>query len=82
MVRPGECVDLYYYDAETSKKQCFPTTQNTKYVQQFANLTGGTIPGVDLVVFGVLLILCVAYAPRGVLGLAQGWLGRLKGARP
>jgi ABC-type branched-subunit amino acid transport system permease subunit len=40
------------------------------------------IPGVDLVVFGVLLILCVAYAPRGVLGLAQGWLGRLKGARP
>ncbi len=48
----------------------------------FANLTGGTIPGVDLVVFGVLLILCVAYAPRGVLGLAHGWLGRLKGARP
>jgi branched-chain amino acid transport system permease protein len=48
----------------------------------FANLTGGAIPGVDLVVFGVLLILCVAYAPRGVLGLVQGWLGRLKGARP
>jgi branched-chain amino acid transport system permease protein len=48
----------------------------------FANLTGGAIPGVDLVVFGVLLILCVAYAPRGVLGLAQGWLGKLKGTRP
>ncbi len=48
----------------------------------FANLTGGAIPGVDLVVFGVLLILCVAYAPRGVLGLAEGWLGRLKGTRP
>lgn len=42
MVRPGECLDLYYYDGETSKKQCFPTTQNTKYVQQFANLTGGS----------------------------------------
>ena len=36
MVRPSEAVDLYYYDAETSKKQAFATTQNTKYVQQFA----------------------------------------------
>ena len=42
MVRPGECVDIYYYDGETSKKQCFPVTQNTKFVQQFANLTGGS----------------------------------------
>jgi hypothetical protein len=42
MVRPGECVDVYYYDAETSKKQCFPTTQNTKYVTAFQNLAGGS----------------------------------------
>jgi hypothetical protein len=42
MVRPGPCEDLYYYDGETSRKQCFPTTVNTKYVQQFANLTGGS----------------------------------------
>ena len=42
MVRPGECEDVYYYDGETSKKQCFPTTVNTKFVQQFANLTGGS----------------------------------------
>jgi len=42
MVRPGPCVDLYYYDGETHQKQCFPTTQNTKYVQQFQNLTGGS----------------------------------------
>jgi branched-chain amino acid transport system permease protein len=35
----------------------------------FANLFGGAWPGADLVVFGVLLILCVAYAPRGLLGL-------------
>jgi branched-chain amino acid transport system permease protein len=41
----------------------------------FAMLTGGAIPGVDLVVFGVLLILCVAYAPGGVLGLLRR-LGR------
>lgn len=42
----------------------------------FANLMGGAVPGVDLVVFGVLLIACVAYAPRGVLGLVQGWFKR------
>lgn len=37
----------------------------------FARLMGGSIPGIDLVVFGLLLILCVAYAPRGILGLVQ-----------
>ena len=42
MVRPGEVMDIYYYDADTSKKQAFPVSQNTKYVQQFANLTGGS----------------------------------------
>jgi len=42
MVRPGHVFDVYYYDADTSKKQAFPVTQNTKYVQQFANLTGGS----------------------------------------
>lgn len=36
-----------------------------------ANLTGGAIPGIDLVLYGVLLILTVAYAPRGILGLLQ-----------
>ena len=42
MVHSGNELDLYYYDAETSKRQTFPTTQNTKYIQQFANLTGGS----------------------------------------
>ena len=42
MVRPGEPIDMYYYSGETSKKSAFPTTQNTKYVQQFASLSGGT----------------------------------------
>jgi hypothetical protein len=42
LVRSGECVDLYYYDGESNKKQCFATTVNTKYVQQFNNLTGGS----------------------------------------
>ena len=42
LVRPGKCVDLYYPDPETAHKQCYRTTQNTRYVQQFANLTGGS----------------------------------------
>lgn len=42
------------------------------------DLTGGAVPGVDLVLFGALLILCVAFAPRGIIGL----LSRLRfGAR-
>jgi branched-chain amino acid transport system permease protein len=44
----------------------------------FANLFGGAWPGVDLVVFGILLILCVAYAPRGVIGI----LDRYRRAAP
>jgi branched-chain amino acid transport system permease protein len=35
----------------------------------FANLFGGALPGADLVVFGILLILCVAFAPRGLIGI-------------
>ena len=42
MSRPGACEDIYYYSAETSKKQCWSSTQNTKYQQAFANLSGGT----------------------------------------
>jgi branched-chain amino acid transport system permease protein len=46
----------------------------------FAELTGGALPGVDLVAFGVLLILCVALAPRGVIGLAAGITIKAQGA--
>lgn len=77
MVRPSEPVDLYYYDAETSKKQAFPTTQNTKYVQEFANKAGGssvfTIPPQN----GIQDIVCTFgfNAPGNVAGLAlpNGW---------
>jgi hypothetical protein len=58
MVRPGEPMDLYYYDGETSRKQAFPTTVNTKFVQNFQTLTGGsstfTIPPSN----GIQDILC------------------------
>lgn len=42
LLRPGKCVDIYYPDPETAKKQCFRTSVNTKYVQQFSNLGQGT----------------------------------------
>jgi branched-chain amino acid transport system permease protein len=35
----------------------------------FSHMIGGSVPGVDLIIFGVLLILCVAFAPKGLLGL-------------
>lgn len=45
---PGECVDIYYANKDTTKKQCFPTTVNTRFVQNFASLGSGvntfTIP--------------------------------------
>jgi len=79
MVRPGECLDLYYYDGETSKKQCFPTTQNTRYVQQFANLTGGssvfTIPPTNGLqdVTVQLVIPGLAGGAGAGLALPRGW---------
>ncbi len=39
----------------------------TKHV--LSHWFGSAIPGVDLAVYGALLILCVAFAPRGLLGL-------------
>ena len=83
MVRPSEAVDLYYYDAETSKKQAFATTQNTKYVQQFANLTGGssvfTIPPQNGIQDIVVNATFDAIQAGGVEGLAlpAGWLWAL-----
>jgi hypothetical protein len=82
MVRPSEAVDLYYYDAETSKKQAFATTQNSKYVQQFANLTGGssvfTIPpqnGIqDIVITATYDTTALSEAQRNNLALPSGWL--------
>ena len=79
MVRPGEAIDLYYYDHETSKKQVWPTSINTKYVQQFNNLSGGssvfTIPPQQ----GMQDIVCTFVLPQlsapnaDGLALNRGW---------
>ena len=72
LVRPGKCTDVYYPDPETAQKQCYRTTQNTRYVQQFANLTGGssvfTIPPNN----GVQDIICTLELPvSGASGFAN-----------
>jgi branched-chain amino acid transport system permease protein len=49
--------------------------------QVIGGWTGGAVPGIDLVLFGVLLILCVAFAPKGMVGIARQALSR-KGKAP
>jgi hypothetical protein len=79
MVRPGKCVDLYYPDPETAHKQCFRTVQNTRYVQQFANLSGGssvfTIPpnnGIQDVIL-VLELPAIAAPGNASLAIPRAW---------
>jgi hypothetical protein len=72
-------MDIYYYDADTNKKQAFATTQNTKYVQAFANTSGGssvfTIPPNN----GIQDIVCtfstqqVSGVDASGLALPRGW---------
>lgn len=79
LVRPGKCVDLYYPDPETASKQCFRTCVNTRYVQQFANLSGGssvfTIPpnnGVgDICV--IMELPAIAAPGNASLAIPRGW---------
>ena len=77
MVRPGECVDLFYYDGETSKKQCFATTQNTKFRQSFQNLNGGssvfTIPPNQGIQDVVVELHFAGLTPSTGLALPRGW---------
>jgi hypothetical protein len=77
MSRPGEPLDIFYYDGETSKKQAFPCTQNTKYVQEFSNKSGGssvfTIPPNS----GIQDVVCsfsfAGLATPAGLALPRGW---------
>lgn len=77
MVRPGECLDIYYYDGETNQKQCWPTTQNTKFSQGFQNLRSGTstftIPpnmGIQDIVVEMKM---PSVNPNTGLALPRGW---------
>ena len=72
MVRSGEAMDLYYYDHETSKKQVWPTTINTKYVQQFNNLSGGTNVFTVPPQMGMQDVVCTFVLPALSSGDANG----------
>ena len=41
-IRPGEMVDSYYYGETNLEKQAYPCVVNTRFVQQFTNLGGGS----------------------------------------
>ncbi|MGG5811168.1 branched-chain amino acid ABC transporter permease [Falsiroseomonas sp. CW058] len=45
-------------------------------LSEFTKSLVGRIPGVDLVIFGVLLILVVRFPPRDLPGLLRGWRAR------
>jgi len=77
-IRPGKCSDLYYPDPETAQKQCYRTSQNTRFIQGFQNLAGGsqtlTIPpnnGIQ----DIVVSMTVATLPSGSTGYAlpRGW---------
>lgn len=79
MVRPGSVMDIYYYDADTSKKQAFATTQNTKFVSAFTNTGGGssvfTIPpnnGIQDIVLK-MTTKTVSGVDASGLALPRGW---------
>jgi branched-chain amino acid transport system permease protein len=44
---------------------------------ELAKIAAGRTPGIDLVVFGLLLVVAVGFAPTGILGL----VARLRGRR-
>lgn len=82
LVRPGKCVDIYYPDPQTSEKQCFRTSVNTRYTQDFTNLGGGTsvfvIPpnnGIQDIVVSMLLpkVGDSGFASSSKLGVCRGW---------
>jgi hypothetical protein len=82
LVRPGKCVDIYYPDPQTAEKQCFRTSVNTRYTQDFTNLGGGTsvftIPpnnGIQDVIVSMALPAAASF-PTGAstkLGVCRGW---------
>ena len=82
LVRPGKCVDVYYPDPQTAEKQCFRTSVNTRYTQDFTNLGGGTsvftIPpnnGIQDIILQMTLPASASF-PGGnstKLGVCRGW---------
>jgi hypothetical protein len=77
MSRPADPVDLYYYDGETSRRQAFACSQNTKYIQEFSNKSGGSSVFTIPPNMGIQDIVCsfkFAGIPTSTgLALPRGW---------
>ena len=41
-INPGAVKDIYYYGETNTSKQAYPVVKNNRFLQQFANLAGGT----------------------------------------
>lgn len=78
-VRPGRAQDLYYISEEESRRQAFPTVQNTRYFQQLNNLASGSSTVVLPPNNGVQQFVLVlgwnanTVAAGSGLGLSRGW---------
>jgi branched-chain amino acid transport system permease protein len=46
------------------------------FLGEFARAVAGRVPGVDLALFGILLILVIALARDGLIGTLRRWQGR------
>jgi branched-chain amino acid transport system permease protein len=53
-----------------------------KTLGELTKLVAGDAPGLDLVVYGSMLIVVVAFAPRGIAGALLGWRDRLRRPAP
>jgi hypothetical protein len=76
-INPGEVKDIYYYGETNTSKQAFPVVKNNRFLQQFANLTGGTSQFVISPNMGVSDIVCRLVLPaEGAAGAtyANVWL--------
>jgi branched-chain amino acid transport system permease protein len=52
------------------------------FLGEFAKAIAGRIPGIDLALFGVLLVLTVAFARHGMQGLLTAWSQAWRARRP
>jgi len=52
-----------------------------KALGELAKLATGDAPGLDLVIYGSVLVLIVAFAPRGIVGLLADLRSRIERLR-
>jgi len=53
-----------------------------KTLGELAKIVAGDVPGLDLVIYGSVLILVVAFAPRGIVGIVSDVAGRITAKPP